>query len=74
MLKAAPSYVRIQSYPIVERAPLVWIWMGDPKLADESLIPEHPWLSDAQWRSVGGYYHVGVNCVALHENLRTCLT
>lgn len=69
MLKAAPTYVRVQSYPVVERAPLVWIWMGDPKAADEALIPEHGWLNDSGWKSVGGYYHVGANYVPLHENL-----
>jgi len=69
MLKTAPTYVRIQSYPVIERAPLVWIWMGDLKRADPSLIPEHGWLADAGWRSVGGYYHVVSNYVPLHENL-----
>jgi phenylpropionate dioxygenase-like ring-hydroxylating dioxygenase large terminal subunit len=69
MLKNAPTYVRIRSYPIVERPPLVWIWMGDPQRADEALIPEHRWLSDPRWKSVGGYYHVGASYVPLHENL-----
>jgi vanillate O-demethylase monooxygenase subunit len=69
MLKTVPGYVRVQSYPVVERAPLVWIWMGDAATADPALIPEHGWLGDAAWKSVGGYYHVGANYVPLHENL-----
>jgi phenylpropionate dioxygenase-like ring-hydroxylating dioxygenase large terminal subunit len=26
-------------YPTIERGPWIWVWTGDPELADESLIP-----------------------------------
>ena len=29
-----PAKLGVQSYPVVERDHLVWIWMGDPALAD----------------------------------------
>ena len=30
----------ITSYPVAEKDSFIWIWMGDPELADEALIPE----------------------------------
>ena len=29
---------RVRSFPVVERQEIIWIWMGDPVLADESTI------------------------------------
>ncbi len=34
-----PSVYNIPSYPLIERGLWAFIWMGDPELADESLIP-----------------------------------
>jgi phenylpropionate dioxygenase-like ring-hydroxylating dioxygenase large terminal subunit len=64
-----PSNVRLASYPTVERSPLVWVWMGEPDKADESLVPDTSWLGAPDWKSVGGYYHIKSNYVAMHENL-----
>ncbi|EQB02845.1 hypothetical protein L288_15545 [Sphingobium quisquiliarum P25] len=30
-----------RTFPVVEKAPFVWIWMGDAELADESLIVDY---------------------------------
>ncbi|NWB99809.1 aromatic ring-hydroxylating dioxygenase subunit alpha [Pseudomonas gingeri] len=34
-----PKGARVQSYPLVERWSLLWIWMGDPALATQDSIP-----------------------------------
>lgn len=34
-----PATARVRSYPVVERHSWIWIWMGDPGLADVDLIP-----------------------------------
>lgn len=34
-----PPKARVKCYPVVDRHSWVWIWMGDPKKADEALIP-----------------------------------
>jgi phenylpropionate dioxygenase-like ring-hydroxylating dioxygenase large terminal subunit len=26
-------------YPVIERGPWIWIWTGDPAMADESKLP-----------------------------------
>ena len=40
---AIPPMAKIKSYPIVEKQEFVWIWMGDPALADESKIIDWPY-------------------------------
>jgi phenylpropionate dioxygenase-like ring-hydroxylating dioxygenase large terminal subunit len=44
-----PRSAVVRSFPLVERAPLVWIWMGDPARADAARIPDHHWASDPSW-------------------------
>lgn len=38
--KVVPGVYRIKKYPLVERGMWLWIWPGDPALADESLLPD----------------------------------
>ena len=64
-----PATCRVRSYPISEQGGLVWIWMGDPALADESGIVELPWLSSTQWKTVGGVSHMKARTQLLNENL-----
>jgi len=35
-----PNVICTDSYPMVETGEIVWIWLGDKELADESLIPD----------------------------------
>lgn len=52
--KAIPPAARIRAFPLVERWQLIWIWLGDPALADENLIPEI-WRNDhADWSVIVG--------------------
>lgn len=64
-----PGPVRAQAFAVVERAPLVWIWMGDPATADPARIPDHPWLAAPDYTHIGGSLHVRCNYVRLHENV-----
>jgi vanillate O-demethylase monooxygenase subunit len=66
----APSAIRTQTYVVVEQAPLVWIWMGDPARAAASSPPTEHWmLADSSWASSRSYLKVASNYVFLHENL-----
>lgn len=67
-----PSVCRVKSYPIVEKWKWIWMWPGDPALADESMIPDHEaaGLSDPSYTvatadrvHVPGRYHL------MHDNL-----
>lgn len=49
-----PPGAAVRSYKLVERWRWVWIWMGDPDLADESLIPDWWFMDHPDWRLVPG--------------------
>ena len=64
-----PPGARVRSYPIVERQHLIWIWMGDPDLADPEAIADFPWLDNDDWRFRGERLELNANYMLLVENL-----
>lgn len=46
-----PPACRVKAYPLVEKWEWIWIWPGDPELADAALIPDHAalGLTDPAW-------------------------
>lgn len=64
-----PARCRVDCHPVVERRPWVWVWAGDPDRADESLLPDHPWLDQDGWRWVGGTLELRARFQLLNENL-----
>jgi vanillate O-demethylase monooxygenase subunit len=64
-----PPNARVKSYPVVERYQFIWIWMGDPALADESLVEDFHWLDDPAWRHKGERLQLQGNYLLLVENL-----
>ena len=67
---AGRASLGVHCYPLVERAPLIWIWMGDAQRADPSALPDYFPLTTPGWASVDGYFDVAANYVGLHENLQ----
>lgn len=47
--RGIPSNARVNAYPTHERYGLVWIWMGNPALADPSEIFDIPEFNDPLW-------------------------
>jgi len=64
-----PKGVGIRAYPLIERGPLVWIWMGEPAQADPLRIPTQPWIESASWARSQGCFALPASYVSLHENL-----
>lgn len=64
-----PKTLRVHSYPVVEKGHLVWIWMGDPELADPGLIVDYPPLHDPKWRGLPAYLHYDANWLLIVDNL-----
>jgi phenylpropionate dioxygenase-like ring-hydroxylating dioxygenase large terminal subunit len=64
-----PAKARAATFPIAERHTFVWIWMGDPALADVAKIPDFHWMDDPEWTACAGYHHVGANYQLLNDNL-----
>src|SRR6478735_7262180 len=44
----------VRSYPVAERHRLVWLWPGDPALADPASIPDFHWNDGTDWVGEGG--------------------
>ena len=68
-ISMSPSSISVQSYPVVEKAPAVWVWTGDPDKADPSLIPNYDWINGNQWGYGSGFFRVKANYLTIHENL-----
>ena len=64
-----PPGAQVRTYPIVEKYNWLWIWMGDPALADEATIVPYPWKSDEAWGDKGTYFHVKSNYRLVIDNL-----
>lgn len=67
--KTPPKNVSVKSYPVVEHAPFIWFWPGEPDKADPALIPDTHWLQDDDWGHVHDSTHVNCSYLRLHENL-----
>jgi len=62
---------RVRKFPLVEKGRLLWIWMGDPDLADPDDILDYEPLSSPDW--VGhpkpAYLHYDANWLLIVDNL-----
>jgi len=63
-----PIGARVRTYPVIEQAPFVWIWLGQPGAAALRTPPPTPWLTDTGWSSSGERLRVEANYLLLHEH------
>lgn len=59
----------VRSYPVVERHRYIWLWMGDPALADPALVPDLHWNHDPAWAGDGKTIHVKCDYRLVLDNL-----
>ena len=64
-----PPGATVRCYPTVEQDRWIWIWMGDPALADAATIPDFHWLVDPAWGSRGSVFHVDCHYQLIMDNL-----
>lgn len=64
-----PPNAKVHAYPTVERQTLIWIWMGNPALADPALIPDYPILADPALTPVTGYSLINGHYMLVVDNL-----
>src|SRR5579884_1933852 len=64
-----PQAAKVRTYPVVERYHWIWIWMGDPALADSAAITDFHWLDDPNWGAKSSYLHVDANWQLVVDNL-----
>ncbi len=59
----------VRSYPVVERHRFVWVWPGDPALADPALVPDMHWNHDPAWAGDGKLITVQCDYRLVVDNL-----
>jgi len=64
-----PPGAQVRSYPLCEKHGWVWIWMGDPALADPKTAPAFYWYDAPGWAGCGACLDVKANYLLLVDNL-----
>lgn len=65
-----PARATVRQYPCVERYGLIWVWMGDPTLADDNDIIEIAEWNDPEWGvNSGDAMDVACNYLFITDNL-----
>jgi vanillate O-demethylase monooxygenase subunit len=64
-----PPGAAVKAYPVVERYNWLWIWIGDPALADPDKIVPYPWRTSPEWGDKGTYMHVNADYRLIVDNL-----
>lgn len=64
-----PASACVRSFPVVEKHRLVWIWPGDPELADPASVPNLFWLDDPSWSCEGNSLEFACDYRLLLDNL-----
>ena len=65
-----PANAKVQTYPVHENLGLVWIWMGDPELADTEKVFDVPEYHSPLWSVVeGDALEIKANYLSLADNL-----
>ena len=59
----------VRSFPVVERHRLIWLWMGDPALADPATVPDMHWNDDPAWAGDGSRIHAKCDYRLVVDNL-----
>ena len=63
------AFPAIRTFPVVERYGFIWVWTGDPVLADAGKIQHLHWAESPEWAYGGGLYHVKCDFRLMIDNL-----
>lgn len=64
-----PPQARVRAYPVVDRHDWIWVWMGDPALADEALVPPAVGISEPDWHLGHGQLDYAAEAGLVCDNL-----
>jgi len=67
--KAIPEAMRVKRFPLVERSPFVWIWLGDESRMDAARIPDPGRIKPHYSRIFHFCYPIKSDFLLMHENL-----
>jgi phenylpropionate dioxygenase-like ring-hydroxylating dioxygenase large terminal subunit len=66
---AIPRKANLSAFPLAERGPFVWIWMGSPEAADPDAVPLVHRLEEPGWTFVDGEVLLRCHYGLLIDNL-----
>jgi vanillate O-demethylase monooxygenase subunit len=64
-----PEKARVRTYPIAVRNRWLFVWMGDPALADSRFLPDNFSCSHPDWKHKAGYLHYDTPYLLICDNL-----
>jgi vanillate O-demethylase monooxygenase subunit len=69
-LKSTVASIKVRSFPLMEKPPFIWIYLGDPEALDRvPAAPELPWTTDPSFSVVTGRIDMAANFMLLKENV-----
>ncbi len=66
---AIPKTATLKSYVVVEKFSAIWIWMGNPQKADESMIPDFSCMDPEHWWVAKEYLYAKANYQLETDNI-----
>lgn len=65
-----PPRARVPAYPVIEKGPLLWIWMGEPAAADPAGIPDFDFMTSPDHLvDIGGSLRMDCHYELIVDNL-----
>jgi len=69
-VKGQPDRIKVQSYQILERYGMIWLWFGDPEKADPAALTHYEVLEqNSGYKAVTGYLNVKASYLLVIDNL-----
>jgi phenylpropionate dioxygenase-like ring-hydroxylating dioxygenase large terminal subunit len=67
--ETVPRQAAVRRYAVAERHSWIWVWMGDPAQADETLIPPAIGFDDPDWILGHGFLDYAAEAQLITDNL-----
>ncbi|MEP7312598.1 MAG: aromatic ring-hydroxylating dioxygenase subunit alpha [Pseudomonadota bacterium] len=64
-----PPNARVRTFAVAERHSWIWVWMGDPALADPATIPPAVGFDDPDWILGRGHLDYAAEAELINDNL-----
>jgi phenylpropionate dioxygenase-like ring-hydroxylating dioxygenase large terminal subunit len=68
-MEQPPSDIKVRSYPVVVHHTWVFVWMGVPEKADQTMLPDNWSCDDPNWKNIPGYLHYETPYLLICDNL-----
>lgn len=63
-----PTRMSVPVFPVLEKPPFVWIWLGESAAAAADSPPRMPWINDPAWETFASAWQVSANYMMVHEH------